>query len=143
MPLSSLVSWSVKMIQKTIPEIDLIVSFADWTFDHHGGIYQACSWNYDGPRSAIQTALVIDGVRFPCRTAVARFGSRSVSRLKAIGIDAEPVIDAGKFCYWKALSKSGETRAVRFGLERLPYPKPDDPSTWEKFSKPDENVLQD
>lgn len=49
MALSGLVSEGCKWAKKAGHH--LLVSFADPTDGHHGGIYQACSWRYDGQAS--------------------------------------------------------------------------------------------
>jgi hypothetical protein len=122
-PLSQLISYTVKAVkQKRIS--DLLVSFADNTQDHHGGVYQACSWNYHGLRNRQMDGVVVDGAFVPGRTAVARYGTRSPERLASVGIRAEPHYDEGKHLYWKSLNKSGKRRAERLGLVSSPYPKP-------------------
>lgn len=46
-----IVSIAIKFLKKNSPELMLIVSFADPTEGHHGGIYQGGGWLYSG-RSA-------------------------------------------------------------------------------------------
>lgn len=106
--------------------MDLLVSYADATQKHHGGVYQAASWNYNGQRKAARDGLFIDGVWFPCRNANHKFGTNSPEKLRAILPDAkiEEHIDLGKHLYWRALSKSGERKAAHLGLKRQAYPKP-------------------
>ena len=45
---SRIVSLAIKFLHKTNPRIRLIVSFADQSQGHHGGIYQAGNWIYSG-----------------------------------------------------------------------------------------------
>lgn len=59
----------------------LIVSFADSTVGHHGGLYQSCGWNFDGLRDASNDGLIIDGAFVPARTVVIRYGTRSIEKL--------------------------------------------------------------
>lgn len=120
-PLTKLISQALKIVAK---DIDLIISYADWTQTHHGGIYQAASWQYNGKRKACEIGVVINGIPIHGRNANHRFGTRSRSKLAARGIEAEPLMDEGKHLYWRALSKSGEAKAARLGLGCLPYPKP-------------------
>ena len=122
--LSGLISWSVKWVRKS-KRTDLLVSFADSTQGHHGGVYQAASWNYHGQRDSAMDGVIVNGVFVPGRTAVARFGTRSPTRLAERGITAEAHYDEGKHLYWKALDKNGERKAERLGLAKNPYPKPD------------------
>jgi hypothetical protein len=106
----------------------LVVSFADMTQGHHGGIYQAASWHYGVYREPRQDGLFVDDVFIPGRSCNSRWGTRSPSKLAdLLGSDrtVEPHMDAGKHLYWKPVTAEGNRRAKRLGLERLPYPKPD------------------
>lgn len=47
-PVSKILSISIKFLKKQCPNLKLIVSFADQTQGHHGGIYQATNWIYTG-----------------------------------------------------------------------------------------------
>jgi hypothetical protein len=48
-PVSRILAISIGMLNKAMPSIRLVVSFADKDQSHHGGIYQACNWVYTGP----------------------------------------------------------------------------------------------
>ena len=45
---SRIMSIAFKFLKKSSPNLKLIVSFADPTYNHHGGIYQATNWIYNG-----------------------------------------------------------------------------------------------
>ena len=105
---------------------DLLVSFADQGEGHHGGIYQAASWHYNGQRESAMDGVIENGVFIPGRTANGIWGTRSPSRLAARGITVSPHYDVGKHLYWKALTKTGKQRAARLGLKAMPYPRPTD-----------------
>lgn len=123
-PLTGLISTAVKWAK--VKGADLLISFADWTEGHHGGIYQAASWNYAGKRDRRMDGLIVGGQFVPGRSANSVWGTRSPHRLKERkGIDSEPHFDEGKHLYWKSLTREGAARASRLGLERLPYPKPE------------------
>lgn len=47
-PVSRILSIAIKIMKKSFPGMRLIVSFADRSQGHHGGIYQACGWVYTG-----------------------------------------------------------------------------------------------
>lgn len=47
-PVSKIMSLALKWLKKTNEKIKLVVSFADTEVGHHGGIYQATNWIYDG-----------------------------------------------------------------------------------------------
>ncbi len=104
----------------------LLVSFADWTQKHHGGIYQAASWHYSGLRERRMDGVIWNGAFIPGRSCNSRWGTRAPSKLaERLSGTVEPHYDEGKHCYWRAISKEGGRRAKRLGLECLPYPKPD------------------
>jgi hypothetical protein len=94
--LTTLISQAVKQINRE-KKFNLLVSFADSTQGHHGGIYQACSWNFHTLRKA---------------------------RLDGFIIKCTPHYDTGKYLYWRSLDKYGEQKAERLGLQKQPYRKP-------------------
>jgi hypothetical protein len=104
----------------------LLVSFADATQGHHGGIYQAASWAYDGQRDRRMDGLMIDGSFMPGRSANSKFGTQSPVKLRERYPDRsiEPHYDEGKHLYWRALNRAGRAKAARLGLKTLSYPKP-------------------
>lgn len=120
--LSGLIAQACKLAKG---KIDLLVSFADKTQGHHGGIYQACSWNYDGCRDRACDGVIISGKFFPGRSCNATWGTRSPTKLAEIlGVEVLPHFDEGKHLYWRSLERSGELKAHRLGLKKLAYPKP-------------------
>jgi hypothetical protein len=123
--LTSFIAQCVRHI-KSRHSINLLVSFADYTMNHHGGIYQAASWNYAGKRDKRMDGLIINGRFCPGRSCNSLWGTRSPSKLQSQKPDwkIEPHFDEGKFLYWKPLNHKGEQQAKRMGLDCLPYPKP-------------------
>ena len=123
-PLTRLVSLACKRLKAD--GIDLLVSFADAGQGHHGGIYQACGWNYDGQRDRACDGVLIAGRFVPGRTCNSLYGTRSPDKLRdLLEQDVQPHYDIGKHLYWRALSRSGEAKAARLGLKRMAYQKPD------------------
>lgn len=124
-PLTSLISKCVKYIKKS-GKIDLLVSFADSTQGHHGGIYQAASWLYGGKRERRIDGILVNGHFYPGRTCNSLWGTRSPQKLKEIhkSKTIEPHYDEGKHLYYLPLDRRGKAKAKRLGLEVLPYPKP-------------------
>ena len=120
-PLTMLISLCLKEVRK---RFDLVVSFADVMNDHHGGIYQACSWRYHGFRKASPDGCMVNGVFVPARTCYGRYGTRSIKKLKETMIDVEYHWNEGKHLYWKALTDEGWDKADRLQLESNDYPKP-------------------
>ena len=124
-PLTKLISFAQPWLREA--GWALTVSFADWTQKHHGGIYQAAGWFYAGMREKRMDGLVIDGAFKPGRSCNSAWGTRSPSKLRDILTQAEiePHYDEGKHLYWRPIIVAGQTKAKRLGLQRLPYPKPD------------------
>ena len=124
-PLTRLISLACKKLKSG--GIDLLVSFADAGAGHHGGIYQACAWNYDGQRDHRMDGLMINGQFVPGRTCNSVFGTRSPNKLRYAKPEwnIQPHYDVGKHLYWRALSRSGKAKAERLGMRIAKYPKPD------------------
>ena len=108
--LSGLISQAISFMRRARP-CDLLVSFADNTQGHHGGIYQACSWFYAGKRDRANDGCIIEGVFHPGRSLNSRYGTRSAEKLKAIvGTEAiEPHYDEGKFPLLEAVEPHGRS----------------------------------
>lgn len=123
-PLSELIAFACRWMNWR--DFNLVVSFADFTQNHHGGIYQAAGWNFSSFREPTQDGLVINGRFVPGRSANSRYGTRSPAKLAAAlpNSTVESHWDAGKYLYWRALHRSGDAKAHRLGLERASYPKP-------------------
>jgi hypothetical protein len=123
-PLSKLLAFSCHWLK--LAKRPLLVSFADRTQGHHGGIYQAAGWLYDGCRDRRMDGLVINGWFMPGRTCNHTFGTRSPAKVRELRPAdlIEPHYDEGKHLYWKPLMVAGKTRAKRLGLRDVPYPKP-------------------
>lgn len=125
--LTRLVGLAVKQIKRE-RKYDLLISFADSSKGHHGGIYQACSWNYHVQRKSACDGFLINGTFVHRRSCNAKYGTSSTKKLPDLlvlrGISCEPHFDGGKHLYWKALTKKGEQQAVRLGFKNNPYPKP-------------------
>ena len=118
------------LISRTLKEVSrsgwhLAVSFADRTQGHHGGIYQAASWNYHGQRDKTMDGLIINGEFVPGRSCNSLYGTRSPQALKEMHPQwtIEPHYDEGKHLYWKPLSQKGKYYARTLLLESNPYPK--------------------
>jgi len=123
--LSRLISLCCKWLKAN--GYDLLISFADSTQGHHGGIYQAASWMYHGKRNRAMDGLIVEGEFIPGRTCNRMFGTRSPSKLKDQHPEwkIEPHFDIGKHLYWRALNKDGKRKARRLELKNVAYPKPD------------------
>lgn len=123
--LSGLIAATVRFLARD--GADLLVSFADATHGHHGGIYQACSWAYHGQRDRRCDGVLLDGQFVPGRVCNHRWGTSSPDILRQrLGVERiEPHFDDGKHLYWRALNKAGRKKAERLGLKTAAYPKPE------------------
>jgi hypothetical protein len=129
-PLTGLISATVRHIKRRFAiDVNLLVSFADTTHDHHGGIYQAASWNYHGQRAPSMDGVIINGTFIPGRTCNSVYGTRSPTLLsERLQTEVTPHYDQGKHLYWIPLRHAGKRQADRLNLNQLPYPKPAVPS---------------
>jgi hypothetical protein len=123
-PLSQLISFAVARLRRN--KVPLVVSFADQTQKHHGGVYQAAGWHYDSQRGRRMDGLIVNGTFIPGRSCNSRWGTSSPSRLqeKLPAAKIEPHFDDGKHLYWTTPTIAGRSKAKRLGLQSNPYPKP-------------------
>jgi len=114
-PVSKIMSIALKFLKKSNPELRLVVSFADTEQNHHGGIYQATNWVYDGLTNAADEYLY-KGKRWHGRA----FRKSHGSHLNFIDKGLEIVKGARKHRYLMALDRS---MAKRISSLAKPYPK--------------------
>lgn len=71
-PVSRIVSIAIRFLRKKCPGLRLIVSFADASQGHHGGIYQAMGWVYTG---GMEThAYIVNGAEVHPKTLNSKYG---------------------------------------------------------------------
>lgn len=118
-PLTSLIAFACRDLRRR--GYDLLISYADASYGHHGGIYQAASWAYHGI-----DGFLIEGKFYAARTRDHIFGSSALSILKKENphLNIEPSYDKGKHLYWRALNNYGSWKAEVLDLQSNPYPKP-------------------
>lgn len=121
--LSELVAWALRQLRRQ--GHGLVISFADATLGHHGGIYQACGWHYHGRRERTMDGLTINGKFFAGRQCNEIWGTRSPQRLRDLRPEwtIEPHWDEGKHLYWRALNSQGNELARQLGFVSTRYPK--------------------
>jgi hypothetical protein len=123
--LSELVAWSLRWLRAntTTP---FVLSYADSTQGHHGGIYQACGFVYIGATQPGHIGFNCpDGTFVHGRNCNTRFGTRSVNAIAKLKPDWSPVYGEPKHLYIFPLRQKWPTIARRHGWEVKPYPKPD------------------
>jgi hypothetical protein len=121
-PVSRIIRMGMMFLKKNSPSLRLIVSFADPSEGHHGGIYQAGNWVYTGRRPPTTEFLAPDGKQWHGRM-VSKDG-----RIKVQGkyrpcwktSQCTPVEKQGKHRYLMPLDN--EMRKQILPLSK-PYPK--------------------
>lgn len=118
---SRILAIALRFLKKQCPDIRLVISFADSSQGHHGGIYQATNWIYDG---AVAThGYRVNGKIEHPKTLHNRYGKsgQSIPWLrKYVDKNAARVVAAIKHRYLMPLDDE-----IRKQIEplRKPYPK--------------------
>ena len=116
---SQAISYSIRLLKKKNPNLKMLISFADASQGHHGGIYQAGGWIYTGMFKG-QDEVVVNGQSYHPRSAQAKFGNTSIAYLRSIDPNACKKVGAGKHRYLMPLTKQLKKRIVQLSK---PYPK--------------------
>lgn len=121
-PVSRIVRLAMVFLKQKSPVLRLIVSFADPSEGHHGGIYQAGNWVYNGRTQSSREYIGPDGKRWHARM-VKKQGWTTVQgkRRKTLTPDeCSPIEKPGKHRYLMPLDD-----AMRAQIAPLakPYPK--------------------
>jgi hypothetical protein len=113
---------AVKFLKARCPGVRLLVSFADPTHGHHGGIYQAAGWTYVGNTSNTTAYLAPDGKIWNSRLISPSGRKKTYGRLRAVWKpeQCKPIPLPGKLKY--LLPLDDEMRALIEPM-RQPYPK--------------------
>jgi hypothetical protein len=117
-----------RLISQTYPilknrGICLLISYADPEQGHHGGIYQASSWQYGGPAGETRGGFAHKGKVYHRRAwrsfeqFVADVGNGKRSECEIVRV-------APKLFYWHPLNKEGRLLAAQMRLKSLAYEKP-------------------
>lgn len=127
--LSYLVSEGLKWLRLNT-DYKIVISYADWTHGHHGGIYQATNFYFVAvSKGGVQGFADEEGQLVHKRTAYDKFGTSSVRELK-FGRGMKTIKSKQKFLYAFPLVKGEKARLAmlrEYGYEPLRYPKPDWP----------------
>jgi hypothetical protein len=113
-PVSRIMAIAIRMVKKQSPGMRLLVSLADGSQGHHGGVYQATNWVYVGKSSTLTQYYFRDKWRND--TSLMRFLKKSPSQKKLL---PSRVIE-GKHKYLMPLD--AEMRHLVIPLSK-PYPK--------------------
>jgi hypothetical protein len=118
-PVSRIVSISIKMLKKQNPGLRLIVSFADRSQGHHGGIYQAGGWIYSGQGTAATFYMIKGRLTHP-RTIGSAGYVQNISGARCLDKNASSVIVPGKHRYLMPLDDTMRKQIIPLSK---PYPK--------------------
>jgi hypothetical protein len=118
-PVSRIAALALMFLKKTNPLLRLVVSFADTSQGHHGGIYQAGNWVYNGQGISSRFFRIFGKLTHP-RSVIAKGGFNSIIGAKNIDPNATAEIVPGKHRYLMPLDD-----AMRAQIAPLakPYPK--------------------
>ena len=116
---SRIASLAMKFLHCANPKLRLIVSFADQSQGHHGGIYQAGNWIYNGQGDAAKFYMILGKLTHP-RSIGAKGLVQNIHGARQIDTNATVVEVPGKHRYIMPLDD-----AMRKQIEPLakPYPK--------------------
>lgn len=120
-PVTRIVSIALRMLRRRCPGLRLVISYAAAEHGHHGGIYQAGGWIYEGAMDS--HAFVVKGQVRHSRSIGSRYGtgSQRLDWLRAnLDPNAEKVVGLVRHKYLMPLD--GTMRAAVAPLAK-PYPK--------------------
>lgn len=118
-PVSRIVSVALRLLRARCPGLRLVVSYAAGERGHHGGIYQAGGWLYEGPMDSF--AIRVKGEDFHARTVSAKYGRADIGWLRAnVDPGAESVRGLVRHKYLMPLDSEMREQIAPLAL---PYPK--------------------
>jgi hypothetical protein len=119
-PVSRIVAISLRLLKRQNPGLRLLVSFADRSKGHAGGIYQAGNWIYTNDLVKTE-GFILFGKLVHDRSVLAKYGTGSVKWIREnVDPNAKLAPDIVKHRYFYPLDE--EIREVMEG-HRKPYPK--------------------
>ncbi len=116
---SKIMMVAVKMLKSANPKIRLVVSFADSSQGHHGGIYQSTNWIYTGVGNPAKFYKIHGKITHP-RSLGARGVSQSIDGAIKLDSEAAVIIVPGKHRYLMPLDKKMRKQVLPLSK---PYPK--------------------
>jgi hypothetical protein len=116
---SKIAAIAIKFLKKMNPKLRLIVSFADQSQGHHGGIYQAGNWIYTGVGSPAKFYMIKGKLTHP-RSIGAKGLVQNIHGAKQLDPKATVVEVLGKHRYLMPLDNEMRNSIMKLSL---PYPK--------------------
>lgn len=123
-PLSSFLSKTLRFLKKE--NVPAVLSWADPSANHHGGIYQATNWVYTEPYSYNWNSHFKrpDGSIIDHRAAYKMFGTSAREKVLQINPDWVAFLPQPKYRYLMPLSLSKDECLKILKARERPYPKP-------------------
>ena len=118
-PVSRIASLAMKFLKKSNPKLKLIVSFADQSQGHHGGIYQAGNWTYNGQGDPATFYMIRGKLTHP-RSIGAKGLVQNIHGARKLDPAAVAVAVPGKHRYLMPLDDDMRARILPLAK---PYPK--------------------
>jgi hypothetical protein len=118
-PVSRIASLAMKFLSRSNPKLRLIVSFADQSQGHHGGIYQAGNWVYNGQGDPAKFYMIRGKLTHP-RSIGAKGLVQNIHGARQIDPNATVVDVPGKHRYLMPLDDEMRQRIMPLSK---PYPK--------------------
>lgn len=118
-PVSRIASLAMKFLTRSNPKLRLIVSFADQSQGHHGGIYQAGNWVYNGQGDPAKFYMIRGKLTHP-RSIGAKGLVQNIHGARQIDTNATVVDVPGKHRYLMPLDADMRARILPLAK---PYPK--------------------
>lgn len=121
-PVSKIMMFAVKFLKRSNPGIRLVVSYADLDSNHHGGIYQATNWIYEGlfGKDSV-SAFIINGKKTHRKSIDSLGVKQSIAEVRrCLDANAKEFRTKGKHKYLMPLDAEMRERIL---LLSKPYPK--------------------
>lgn len=119
------ISNSIKELKKDMPQVKVLVSYADGSAGHIGYIYQASSWDYIG-KGSTECKIFIDGARQHRRNLYDIYGTSSITQLKNV-LGDRLVVDKERISKNKYIKIIKDKKKItkKLKVNILEYPKGD------------------
>ena len=122
------ISRALKLLKKTMPKIEVVISYADNEMNHKGYCYQASNFIYYG-QSASHNKYFIDNIRVHEKSLYNRYGTTSIEKLTKIFGDrfkVEKGFTKNRYYYILASNKKEyKTISSKIKVKSDNYPKGD------------------
>lgn len=121
-PVSQILAKAIKFLADVCPGLRLIVSYADKDQNHHGGIYQATNWIYEGLFGVGTVgAFIIKGKKTHPRSVSAKGVKQNLESIRQhLEPNAQEFKTSGKHKYLMPLDKKMKKILIS---RHKPYPK--------------------